>query len=506
MAVIGPHSKDATTAPLQSQDFDAAVEAARAQKVSAPGDANSGLQNAHPRVRPVLLEVQGRHSEDRLFMEALAKLVRNSAFAELNADQQEAAIRAFDNVASREIYRSREGFFGAGSTQVSGRPQQQILDNLTKLVMARGITAIPENVRLGVFARHATDSIFCEALVKLVSGADFASLPQDEQLDAIRNLDRFASSEIYRGIGGRRVSDDDKRVFLEALRLDPSITAASLSGPRDVTAGELLLQAYAHLSVRGNPAADKAFESLIRNRAFERLPSDARIAVLSAALQYPDVRSIENLQLLAGRDWFLQASPEDRTRSVMLIAYVSQYSTGDAAIINNTLRFVLTDPNLTVKWKDIATGGTQHDRTITLSWHLPLDWHAVDTLAHEVNHVLNNDKVEESYRYFMAEYRAWYVGHVAAHGRPPSQQDCFNHAQLLVTGDRGLYAEVHDAFRRRGSDESKQIVDFIARITGANRTLATPGNVLQPGPLSTTVAGFAPEPPQGVSYNLDNHH
>jgi hypothetical protein len=565
-----------------------------------------GFQNARRGVQRALLAAQDHHAGDRLFSKSLEKLAGDPAFARLNEQQQTAAVRAFDDIAGREVYKGKEGvLYGwVGGKKVSDADKQHILDNLARIVTSPGFAAIPQDAQrtaLDSFAHHATDDhainsmvslmnssgfraadgavqkelltaldhhatddIFRDGLQNLAGDGGFAARPQNERIGAVRNLDQFASSEIYQGSaatfltqalrgasslalsgaslgrGAKPVSDADKRLLLEALRIDPSITVGSLDGRGNVSAAELKLQADAHVAVRSDPAANAAFDKLIKSGDFKSLGSDTRIAVLSQASNYPDSRSIGNLERLTGRQWFRGASLGDQQRSAKIVAFASQDTTANTTITNNALHFILTNSHLTLRWDHIGSapgtvtyGNQREDRflgsgflwttgtTITLNRDFIPDGNgslagninarqiSEDTLAHEVNHDLNHDKVGKSYRYFMGEYRAWYVGFEAAHGRPPTQEECFHHAQFLVTSTSGAYAKIAAAFNDTGSAESNQIVGFMARMIGADPAHATNVSVLHPplGSLSTTGVGLAPEPANANDpNNVDDHN
>jgi len=402
-----------------------------------------------------------------------------------------------------------------------------------------GFSALDPAVQKAMLAaldHHATDDLFLQGLEWLPQEPFSTARPQNEQIDEVRNLDQFASSDIYRGsdggpfgIGAKHVSDDDKRVFLLMLREDPSITLDSLKGRDDITADELEMQVNVHDGLN-DPAAVAAFDKLVRSDDFKHLKPDTRVAVLSQVKNYPDDRSIENLEHLTGRSWFQDASLGDQQRSAKIIAFASQDPTGDATITNNALHSVLTNDHLNVQWGEPSTAGNGGpDKFLGLFWetggstinlrrdYIPDGNGSLDgnpsakfmseyVLAHEANHVLNRDEVGQSYRYFMAEYRAWYVGYEASNGRPPSQQECFDQAQSLVKSTTDPYGEIHNAFTNMGSDESNKIVRFMARIIGADPAHATNTSVLHPGSLSTTDVGLAPEAAnRDDPNNLDDH-
>jgi hypothetical protein len=307
--------------------------------------------------------------------------------------------------------------------------------------------------------------------------------------------------------------------------------------------------ARSRVALGNDPAASAAYEKLLEADHYRSLSPAARFAVLAQVEGYPDARSITNLDRLTGRGWFRDGSLADQQRTAKIVAFASQDQTGNAKINNSTLNHVLGDDDLRVAWADIpappgivtygeasaektgptvrlnssyvpagdgllpalaqvrlaASTGSDYDGAIG-------DTDAVkkmgeETLSHEVNHILNHDEVSASYRYFMAEYRAWYVGRAAATGRPPSQEDCYGRARFLVTATRGPYGQIGDAFRSANSPDATKIVQFMARILGRDPANATAQLVLYPNQfLDRNGPGRPPERsgPDDPG-NLDNH-
>lgn len=367
------------------------------------------------------------------------------------------------------------------------------------------------DVRLAIDQGHTLDSV--------LSTSD-----TEEQGERGSTFDTLANSHTNTLPAGSG-ANDEKSDTTGKSQSAPAVPTNAAEEPGGTT--EDKLQASVSTSLKGNDAATKAFNKLVQSSDYRALPDSARVALLSQVKNYPDARSVSNLQLLASRQWFKGASLSDQQRSAKLVAFASQDSTGNTQIINNALHFVLSNSGLTMNWGDFeqqgdnVTFGThlkdENGDNITLNRQfvpdgdgfLPATANAKhvseETLAHEVNHDLNNDQNNVSYRYFMGEYRAWYVGFQASHGRPPNQQECFVRAQYLVQA--GSYSTIKDAFDATKSDDSKKIVRFIARINGEDPDKATSGSVLNPNDLSTTGTGLAPEAatPEDPN-NLDDHN
>jgi hypothetical protein len=130
---------------------------------------------------------------------------------------------------------------------------------------------------------------------------------------------------------------------------------------------------------------------------------------------------------------------------------------------------------------------------------------ATHTLPHEVNHALHTGEPDGSYRHLMDEYRAWYVGHVAHLGSPPSQQKAIRYVHSLVSA--GASPELKESFEKN-EGESRKMVAFIG-----NKILKLPGKVTvadinrklnDPKELSKNPPAPIPESVDGGPNNLDN--
>lgn len=118
---------------------------------------------------------------------------------------------------------------------------------------------------------------------------------------------------------------------------------------------------------------------------------------------------------------------------------------------------------------------------------------AVNTLAHEVNHTITPGGNEQSYGYFMDEYRAWYVGYEAENGHPPSARDAYDRASYLTGSTSGSYGNIGKALRDNGSDDQKNIVAFMAQMMGLDPATATVDDV-QDFNKFNNASGTAPAP------------
>jgi hypothetical protein len=152
----------------------------------------------------------------------------------------------------------------------------------------------------------------------------------------------------------------------------------------------------------------------------------------------------------------------------------------DKEIIENTLNRIL-DPtsNYTITWVDYGVRGKYgaggHDRITLNSSYLSADNGPADfsnddvrhliahTIAHEVNHIVNYDHRAESYEYFLEEYRAYYVGFMAEHGRAPTRHEMAKRVLVFVQ-DNKSYEDIWSALQSEG--EGDKILAFISQFLG----------------------------------------
>jgi hypothetical protein len=287
------------------------------------------------------------------------------------------------------------------------------------------------------------------------------------------------------------------------------------------------------------PRAKNALDNLLRNKNFKDLKASTRIALLSQIENYRDskliVQVIQNLELLAEKwsDEFKKGELglEDQQRFAKVVAFASQYipenknihPNRSREILDNTLAFILRRDKsgryrVKVKWEDLDIKGLwSRDKGLVLNRKLVKsgndkligDKAAVEiaayTLPHETNHALHTGEPDGSYRHLMDEYRAWYVGHVAHVGSPPSQQHAIRYVHSLVLA--GASPELKESFEKNAG-ESRKMVDFIG-----NKILGLPGKVTvddidrklnDPKELSKNPPAPIPESVDGGPNNLDN--
>ncbi|MCK6551234.1 hypothetical protein L6R52_35695, partial [Myxococcota bacterium] len=269
----------------------------------------------------------------------------------------------------------------------------------------------------------------------------------------------------------------DERALLDRIvrtGRDP-VEIARLSG---LSSDQVALVREAYAARRGDPTFVRNLTDLLLDARFSEVGSDTRTALLSQVRNYPDARSVANLNRLLQKDWFRAMSLEDQQRSCAVIAFISQHP-GDRTIIDNTLdRFLAPGAPYSFDWERRGTAyGSAGDSTFHFNRRYldagngRIDTGNDDTLhmvthtvAHEVNHLVNNDRVDETHDYFMGEYRAYFVGFRAQHGRDPTRAEMLGRVRHLLTATDGAY----DSIRRALADptEGPRIVAFMQGLLG----------------------------------------
>jgi hypothetical protein len=241
--------------------------------------------------------------------------------------------------------------------------------------------------------------------------------------------------------------------------------------------------------------------------------------VLSQVKHYPDARSAANVERLIGKDWYGKQDLGDKQRSLKTIAYLSQHNTGDRAVIDNTLeKFIGAKSDYKLEWKNYTGSqsnvyGEADDKTLWLNrGKIPagdskmvetsdVQHLALHTATHEVNHLVNGDKVDSTYKYFEAEYRAWYVGFKSEHGRTPTTKEAFDQRlswQLDPNSFYGKYAE--KALKKPA--EAQKFYDLLSQMSGQK---VDAKNFKAVAASDTSTWPNAAQPAPVPSGNLDNH-
>ncbi len=262
----------------------------------------------------------------------------------------------------------------------------------------------------------------------------------------------------------------------------------------------------------------ETIKSLIEDGKFNELSAEEKTAVLSQVKNYPDSRAIANLERLVQKDWFQDFDLADTQRAAKMVAFLSRHDAGDRTVIDNTLNKFLAE-NAPYEFDFNRTGGA-YGSAGGSEFHLnrrymddgngPVDTSDDDTLhmtthtfAHEVNHLVNGDKVAKTFEYFEEEYRGFYVGFVAQHGREPTAAEVIGRVRHLLTSTSGAYNNIRQALQNGGA-ESDEIVEFMKDLLG--RDDVTKDNVIRlidemtaAGDTRLNAAAVRP------SGNLDSH-
>jgi hypothetical protein len=125
-----------------------------------------------------------------------------------------------------------------------------------------------------------------------------------------------------------------------------------------------------------------------------------------------------------------------------------------------------------------------------------------NSMAHEINHLLNHDLVANTFHYFEAEYRAWYVGFQAQNGRVPTNQEAMEQRIRFQFDPESSYGQ-HAAEAMKDPVEAQKFYDFLASVTGEKVDASNWQTVLNSDPATWHNLSLSPAPvPSG---NVDNH-
>jgi hypothetical protein len=268
---------------------------------------------------------------------------------------------------------------------------------------------------------------------------------------------------------------------------------------------------------KAEPQYAKNLKKLLEDPKFQALTPREQTAVLSQTRNYPDRRSVHNIQRMLQKGWFTSQSLADKRRSLKTVAFLSKYDAGDRTIINNTLDKLL-DPHsaFKLKWEPMTSAAKSDPDTQTIYLNRnriknddgrvsskKATQHMVrSAVAHEVSHVLNRDKVAASFQYFEAEYRAWYVGFKARYDREPSNREIMEQRIRWQFSPRSSYGR-HAANAMKDPAEAQKFYDFLSKVTGLPVDASNWNTVLHSAPSTWTSDPNASAPVPGG--NLDNH-
>jgi hypothetical protein len=280
----------------------------------------------------------------------------------------------------------------------------------------------------------------------------------------------------------------------------------------------------AELATRSDGTATAALADLVDAEPFSHhLDYGERTALLWQVANHPAPAAITNLERLAGKDWFRDADLEDVQRSAKIVAHVSVHGTGDRSVLDNTLDlFLADDAPYRFDWEQNggaygsaggdefhfnrahldAGNGSVADSVPSGGSERDTEHMATHTVAHEVNHLVNGDRVAQSYEYFMGEYRAYWVGHVAQYGTPPSRAEVEARVRYLLTAPSRAYARIAAAVD--DPVEGPLIAAFVEGVVGRPVTAETVVDEITAGVTDPDEPAPVPVPVDGGPNSLDN--
>jgi hypothetical protein len=425
---------------------------------------SSGFQRLSEADQKKLLNALAKHPDDAQLAAGLAKLADSPGFQRAGEANKNSMIDA-----------------------LSGNPPltDEKLNATLNLIASPGFTKLSDSDKALV-----TDGLKAAQINPKYSN-DIKNLLADPKFEALKPDQRTATLGLYTSAGFNQLSDADKALVTDGLK------AANV-----------------------NPKYADSVKTILNDPKFQALNQQEKTAVLSQVKNYPDPRSAANICRLVQKDWFALQDLGDKQRSLKLVGYLSQYDAGDRQVINNTLeKFLGAKSDYTLEWKTYpprprgATYGEADDKTLNLNKrfmtadnnkmvenkdtkHLVLA-----TTPHEVNHILNGDEVGNTYKYFEAEYRAWYVGFKAQNGRVPTNQEAMQQRikwQLNPESFYGPYA----AEALKDPKEAAKFYDLLSKMSGKNVDASNWAEVIRSDPRTWAKPNDPAPVPAG---NLDNH-
>ncbi len=344
-------------------------------------------------------------------------------------------------------------------------------------------------------------------------------IDRDLQVDFLRRLMRSPIGDL--------VEADNGKPIIELLVTDPTFAPMS-----------------------GVPAAERqgvadAYLTLLNDEKFGDLDAGARYAIVAQAINYPSAGAIENLRHLAAADWFDSMSTEDQERSAKMVAYVTTEAEGVSnpdqrdLLLTSLGQFLPPDGTLKLEWKTYSdppgqiTYGSADSGTLWLNSALIPDGDgmmpatgnarnvAMDTMPHEVNHLMTGHTDAGTYDRFIDEYRAFYVGFMAENGREPTRAEAWERIDNQL--NLPAYSHLADAARDRDrslwdvvtgdpgepSEDSRRIVEFAGQFYPAG-SAPDPNDLSSGQQVINDSSSMTPSDPSGTAPlpdpvgNMDN--
>jgi len=400
---------------------------------------------------------------------------------------------------------------------------QKMTDALHLFFMAKDLGPADRKLVGDSFRASHTDHAYVAALAKLVANPKFTNASTQTKKEWLESLHDLSKRPELQSL-----SSDEKSVVIQALASDPPPSADKITSTLDVLASAKNLSPADHNlfvdglnRAGGDPAYAANLKKLIEDPKFKTLKPAEKTAVLSQTRNYADAGAVANIERLLHKDWFRGESLDNKQRSLKTIGRLSQYPMGDRKVIDNTLDKLLgANSPIKLEWKkypvekDGTTFGDMGDNVLRLNKakipagndSLPenddTNHLALDTVPHEVNHHLNNDKVASTFHYFEAEYRAWYVGFKAEHGRVPNSQEAMEQRISWQLDPKSFYGK-YAAVALKNPKEAQKFYHFLESVTGMKVDAKNWKSVVKSDPATWPNKGQAAAPvPSG---NVDNH-
>lgn len=332
-----------------------------------------------------------------------------------------------------------------------------------------------------------------QAVSELYRSPEFAALsPQDRQLIAETFHDTQGDLKVVAEM--RALIRDPSFQKLDSTHQSAKIAEYNLLHSTEfnkLSAGDQRLVQEALAAAPQDVKLAASIKSLITSKDFSGLDAATRTAVLSQVKNYPSAHVAHNLQRMIGKGWFKDFDFGDKQRALKIIGYMSFPRPGeDNTIINNTLeKFLASDAPYKLQFETIpidsngnVTFGQANDGVMYInrleiaadnnplgpdsSGFSPSEI-ATDTISHEINHLVNGDKVASTFDYLNDEYRAWYVGHEAANGKPPTNRDAIERWKYFLTPGGGYWdLAAKDALKNPA--EAAKIFAELSKLTGVH--------------------------------------
>ncbi len=231
----------------------------------------------------------------------------------------------------------------------------------------------------------------------------------------------------------------------------------------------------------------KELLNMLKKEGFIKAKGDNKVALLAQCNNFNNPHSIKQLTRLIDVKWFKKMDLPDRQRAAKSIAYMAEIScqkpgSEQNKLMDNTMNRLLSgeiplhfatideDPgSITFGYAPVIGKGIYINKEYVPAGNDPFpkdnkcSRHAVlATIPHETSHQVNGDINLPSYKYFQAEYRAWYVGWIAEYGTPPDRLNAYYRCIDLFD----LYTNIEIA--RNGTilkSSSKKVVEFMQQFS-----------------------------------------